>query len=77
MERHFSTGTSMIVALMAAHREAQQAAALGRRVHAACSQETVARIEAYLRDTVASSTPDHSHVKIASSSHLHSREAAL
>jgi hypothetical protein len=44
MERHLSTGVATIVALMSAHR----AAAGG--VSAACFQQEVSRIEAYLRE---------------------------
>jgi hypothetical protein len=46
MERHLSTGVSIIVALMAAHR-----AASGREAPpTAYNQEEVARIDAYLHE---------------------------
>jgi hypothetical protein len=47
MERHFSTGISTIVAIMAAHR-----ATSGReRVAAAYCQDAVDQIDAYLHET--------------------------
>ena len=64
MERHLSTGTAMIVALMAAHRVARN----GDRQDFA--ERAVTRVEATRCRPLSRAAPDETHGSNASNSHL-------